>query len=318
MLNHYPRWRDEFVLSREQRELGRYSELVSDVRAGRLVPVTRGVFRRADAVESIPERQSDDAFLARVRASQLLAGGEITFAGLAAAAVWQLPMIGVWPERVASMTPPSAGGRSSSRVARSYVGHRSPGVIVDGLRVTGLHRTVVDVGRTCAFDVAVAIADAALHGQEERGSLRPRLSASLVNLTAELQRLGSAPGVAKCRGVLEFADGRAESPGESLSRVGIRRLHLPAPELQVPFRDRLGLIGVVDFWWPEANLIGEFDGHGKYVREEFTGGRTVAEVVIAEKSREDRLRALGPAVTRWGWAEARSLPALNAKLAALR
>ena len=318
MLNQYPTWREQFVLSREQRALGRQAELVRDVRQGALIPVTRGVFRHAGARETDVTRQADDAFLALVRATQLLAHDELVFSQLAAAAVWQLPMVGRWPERVSVATAPATGGRSNSRVARSYIGHLPPSVYVDGLCVTGVRRTVVDVGRTCSFDVAVAIADAALHGQEPRLGLRARQPIEALVLVEELAALGSVPGAAKCRGVLDFSDGRSGSPGESLSRVGIHRLGLPAPELQVPFYDRDGLIGIVDFWWPHANLIGEFDGLGKYLRDEFTVGRSTAEAVIAEKHREDRLRAVGPSVARWGWTEARSLPMLNAKLSALR
>ena len=75
MLNNYPKWRDEFVLSREQRGLGRYAELVSDVRRGVLVPITRGAFRRAESIERDPVRHADDAFLARIRAGDGLAAG---------------------------------------------------------------------------------------------------------------------------------------------------------------------------------------------------------------------------------------------------
>jgi hypothetical protein len=59
-----------------------------------------------------------------------------------------------------------------------------------------------------------------------------------------------------------------------------------------------------DFWWPETGLVGEFDGRGKYLRDEFTRGRTTAEVVLDEKRRENRLRALGLTVVRWEWADA--------------
>jgi len=93
-----------------------------------------------------------------------------------------------------------------------------------------------------------------------------------------------------------------------------REAGLPAPELQVPFSDRAGRIGVVDFWWPDHQLIGEFDGVSKYVRDEFTGGRDPAEVVVAEKVREDRLRALGPGVARWGWSVAWAPYMLQAQL----
>ncbi|MFW8746088.1 hypothetical protein, partial [Mesorhizobium japonicum] len=66
-----------------------------------------------------------------------------------------------------------------------------------------------------------------------------------------------------------------------------------------------------DFAWPSYRLIGEFDGMGKYVRSDLTAGRDPAEVVVAEKLREDRLRAAGWRVVRWGWAQARSVPALR-------
>jgi very-short-patch-repair endonuclease len=70
----------------------------------------------------------------------------------------------------------------------------------------------------------------------------------------------------------------------------------------------------VDFWWPSARVIGEFDGKGKYLREEYSGGRSIADIVIDEKLREDRLRALGATVVRWGWSEAASSARLLARL----
>jgi hypothetical protein len=120
----------------------------------------------------------------------------------------------------------------------------------------------------------------------------PRLSGDMVERTL--------PGVRayrKASRVLDFASPLAESPGESLSRALISELGLPAPVLQHPFFDRRGRIGVVDFWWPEHNLIGEFDGRVKY-----SGGYGPGhEVLWNEKKREDRLRAVGPTVTRWTW-----------------
>ena len=103
-----------------------------------------------------------------------------------------------------------------------------------------------------------------------------------------------------------FADPRSGSPGESLSRVAIHRLRLPAPELQVRVEDVRGLAGVADFYWPDIRLVGEFDGVGKYLREGLTGGREPGEIVMAEKRREDRIRATGRGVARWGWDAARN------------
>ena len=54
------------------------------------------------------------------------------------------------------------------------------------------------------------------------------------------------PNNAAARRVVAFADGAAESPGESDSRVAIRRAGLPVPVLQH------AVIGTrTDFWWEE-------------------------------------------------------------------
>lgn len=309
-------WRDQFVRSADLRGLGRHSELVRAVRHGEMTRVVRGVYRYSSFESTDAERRDDDAFLARVRATQLLAGDPLVFCSFAAVAVWGLPMVGRWPDKVPVLVPHRGGGRSTVGIARTTVGYPAPAVSVDGLVVTSLPRTVVDIGRTATFAQAVAVADAALHGREPRAGVPRRAALDLKEACLDLARFGSAPGVARCRAVLDFADGASGSAGESVSRVAIRLLGLPAPQLQVPFHDDEGLIGIVDFSWPEFGLVGEFDGFGKYVREEFTRGRSTADIVMEEKRREDRLRALDLRVVRWDWSVARSLPALRQRLAA--
>jgi hypothetical protein len=306
-----PNWRDEFVLSRDARELGRTSELAREVRNKRLIPVVRGAYRYADAVTDDPIYFADDAYLARVRATHLLNDGPLVFAGFAAAAVWGLPIVGPWPPVIQVASPFARGGRSNAMLSRSYLGGPVEVSQRDGLLVTSLPRTVVDIGRTGTFGQAVVMADAALHGRSRIIDRLNRTGVTPAALSSELQRLGRVAGSVQCRRVITFANGASESPGESLSRAGIHLLGLPAPELQVPFSDRKGLIGIVDFWWPTFGLIGEFDGLGKYLRDELRNGRTTDEVVMDEKRREDRLRATGARVTRWGWTEARSLELLG-------
>ena len=107
-------------------------------------------------------------------------------------------------------------------------------------------------------------------------------------------------------------DSRADSVGESLSRARIHELGFAEPELQVAV-ETAGHRYVVDFFWPEANIIGEFDGRAKYSRDDFTAGSPPEEVVWREKKREDALRRLlervwsaGPGRRRWTespWAE---------------
>jgi len=301
----YPRWRDQFVLSREARALERHSELVQNIRRGVLVPVTRGVYRHSSAVTRDDHFAAEDSALARVRAAHLVAAEPPVFASLSAAAIWGLPVIGPWPERGQTASAQANGGRSNVHVTRSFVGHPVRWVTVDGLRVTTLARTVIDIGRTSSLETAVAVADAALRGTVGGVHGTRRRPVSISTLWAELARLGSAPGVAKCRRVLSFADANAASPGESLSRVTMLTLGLPRPILQHDFFDKHGRM-TVDFWWPEFRLIGEFDGAAKYLREEYSGEKSIAERLLDEKAREDRLRALDTTVVRWGWAEASS------------
>jgi hypothetical protein len=57
------------------------------------------------------------------------------------------------------------------------------------------------------------------------------------------------------------------------------------------------LIGFADFAWP--GVVGECDGRLKYADR---------DVLWAEKRREDRIRALGLRVIRWGWDDAWARP----------
>ena len=101
--------------------------------------------------------------------------------------------------------------------------------------------------------------------------------------------------------MLNFADARSESAGESLSRVAIWRLGFPAAELQFEVTVA-GRCYRSDFGWPEARVLGEFDGKVKYGAL-LRPGESAADVVMREKRREAGLRAAGWWVVRWTWAD---------------
>ena len=98
-------------------------------------------------------------------------------------------------------------------------------------------------------------------------------------------------GVARIEAVAQFADGRAESPKESESRVVIAELGFAAPELQYEVFDADGLAGRADFAWPSERTLGEYDGKTKYFDEQLTGGLSPEQILWKEKRREERLRA---------------------------
>ncbi|RNE63982.1 hypothetical protein EEJ31_05290 [Cryobacterium tepidiphilum] len=248
--------------------------------------------------------------LLAVRAHAAAADEQPVFSHFSAAAVWGLPSFNTWPTNIHVATEAALGGRSSSGVSRHP--QQAPLDVVqrDGVLVASVAATAVALARVLPFAEAVAVLDAAMHV--------PRVGQPLTarpQLEGELARLGRRPGCAAARRAVEFATHLAGSPGESVSRANMFLLGFQLPELQVPFFDARGLIGYVDFFWRSINRIGEFDGFGKYVREEFTQGRTTAQVMMDEKEREDRLRACGPMVCRWGWSTAIALPILGGFLA---
>lgn len=185
---------------------------------------------------------------------------------------------------------------------------------VDGLPVTSAARTAVDTVAASSFRQAVVVLDSALRvglardRALSRGSpapATPPTPLTLLEFDEALLRRLPVRAPSHVQRVRAFADGRAGSAGESLSRVILRERAWPAPTVQQPFSDRAGNIGDVDFWWEEFGVIGEFDGAVKYSRGEYLRGRTPAEAVIDEKRREDRLRA-HPKVrgfARWMWAD---------------
>jgi len=157
---------------------------------------------------------------------------------------------------------------------------------VDGLAVTSLARALAETAAASPFESAVVSADAVL-----RTGRVPSDEFSRVLEATEFW-----PGGPTLRAALAFANPLAESVGESRFRVLMHDLGLPAPVLQVDFEDADGFIGRVDFYFPGYNLVVEFDGLMKYA----DGSR---DVLIQEKTREDRLRALGLQIVRTTWAD---------------
>ncbi|NHN55193.1 hypothetical protein G9U51_05240 [Calidifontibacter sp. DB0510] len=204
----------------------------------------------------------------------------------AAAAVWGLPILGKWPQRIDVLVDTRQG--SSGHVHRWHVPSLPEPVYVSGFAVTSAARTVLDVVRSSSLAAGLVIADAALRHE----------LCTPADLDAELAAVpGRARGLPIARAVIAIADAGSESVGESLSRAGMYAGGLPQPQLQVEVRDADGLIGWSDFGWEQA--VGEFDGMVKYG---LTAG-SPANALALEKTREDRIRR-NHRIARWIWADA--------------
>jgi hypothetical protein len=306
-------WRHRIILARDIEVAGDRSAFFKRVRDRELVRLYRGVYISAEAWQGLDRH---DRYRARIIAAAHYAPPGLVFSHHSAAALWRLPSVGPWPDKAHVLVPVAAGGRSDSMFVRHTVGVPDSVWSIDGLSVTSLARTVVDLASIFSFGQAVSIADAALHRNEHPVDGVPRTFLTRDELHRELERVPMRHGSARARRAIDFADGAADRPGESMSRVSIRAAGLTMPQLQVPLRGASGRIWTVDFWWPEFSHIGEFDGRDKYVNPEFLRGRTPEEAVYDEKLREDDLREAGHGMSRWPWAVAISPQLIRAKLVA--
>lgn len=256
------------------------------VAAGELHRVRRGVY-----ADSPPADDSvEEAHLRLIRATMPLLLPTTAVSHSSAGLLHRLP---VWKARSSpvTVTRPGEGGNRSRHVHLRCAGlPRGDVTRIEGIAVTTLARTLVDVGRTETYERVVATLDAGLRRGVDQAALEERL-----------ELLGRARGTRTLRAALGFADGRAESPGESISRVVLSRLGIPRPELQFEIFSTGGrLVARVDFAWPDLGVVGEFDGRVKY---DGTYGRTTADAVMAEKRREAALVAAGWRVVRWTWSD---------------
>jgi hypothetical protein len=201
-----------------------------------------------------------------------------------------------WPQqrrRVHITRSRSSGGQRRS-VVHLHVAPFSPDetTVIDGIAVTSLARTVLDLARTTPMHQSVAAGDRGL-----------QLGIEPADLERGLAAMKSWPGVRRARPACGFLDPRSESAGESVSRVRFVEQDIPAPEVQYEVYDDWGkLLARCDFGWEEHRTLGEFDGKVKYGRLLRLGQRS-EDVVFDEKLREDALRDGGWQVVRWTWGD---------------
>lgn len=283
-------------------------DLAAAVSGGRLVRVGRGVYIDG----SLLRGKQDWAQRAIVYRSACLAAATRADTGRvlshdSAAVVHGLAQL--FPDRriVHFTNRKASGGCRGKRVAVVHPGAVPDDdvAVVSGVQVTSLARTAVDVALAGDFKAALAVFDAALQRGVDRDDLAERLTAP-------------RRGVRTARYALREADPLAANPGESWCRAQMILAHFPSPVPQREYVLRGGGIAKVDFDF-EGKVVAEFDGITKYSGEYLGPGQTAADVVVAEKLREDRLRELGLVVVRGVWADLRNgtfLPELGRRLRA--
>lgn len=247
---------------------------------------------------------------------------EAPYSHVSAGAIHELPLFRLTPTHVHTSSAGLDGHTNSGRpgIARHEIEvAATERTTIDGIPCTTLARTVADIVRTVPLEAGLSVADAALRKVAWDGSAHMYHSAAAQEFIAEVltiaERHRRARGVRRARLVMGLADGRAQLPGESVSRLYLLDLGFRVPQLQVPIPSPHDGFYYVDFDLGDA--WGEFDGKGKYLLQAEERGISLEQVMLEEKQREDWIRGTTHRrMPRWGSADIKSSATLGSRLAA--
>ncbi|WP_165555487.1 hypothetical protein [Kribbella pittospori] len=198
------------------------------------------------------------------------------------------------PEQAVWLTRPPVAKRNQRR--RDIVVRRAGLTTADlsrnqGLPVTSVARTVVDLARELPLREAIVSVDHAL-----------AIGTTRAELEAVVERQHRWPGIGRARASIGFGDPRSESALESIVRAAFATAGLPAPILQAQFFD--GVVWMperVDFWWPTYRTVAEADGLAKY---EAASAAERRRLLRRSHRRDQRLSDRGIELVHFGWEDA--------------
>jgi very-short-patch-repair endonuclease len=245
------------------------------VRRGRLVRVFQDVYVVGDP-ELMP--------LALPTAALLSLGEDAVLSHHSAAAIWGLTEPG---PRTIDVTVIRRNPSPRRDVRLHRVKQLDPRDITTRsyVRVTSLARTAID------FAAEASTSERHHAFAEARAKLRltdPALRAALDRLPA------NNPGASIVRSMLKSGETYDRSKAERIMRTLCRQAQLPQPLVNFQLHGFL-----VDFLWPDANLIVEVDGHGTH------GTRRAFE---NDRRRDQVHAAAGFVVMRVTWEQLRNEP----------
>lgn len=282
---------------------------------GTIVRLRPGVYVRPG---SDAAAKPEEWMVARAQALAKISRRAPLFSHLTAAALHGLPVYAPSSTRVHVILDPDRPGaaadvvRHRGHVPADQIEHRR------GLRCTSLERTLSDIARTAAFETAVCALDASLRpiAVPRPGVFLPDAAAEWLERVREIALI-SAHGRTRALRSLAFADGRAQLPGESISRIRLAELGFAPPDLQVAVPGPAGRPYYVDFGLDDVRAWGEFDGESKYRDEALRSGLSLDEVLLREKQREDWIRgSTQRPMARWQWTHLRTSDTLGRRLSA--
>jgi hypothetical protein len=270
---------------------GRFRAMVA---SGELVQVRHGAYATAKAIEAAEDKARRHALDVRAVLAAGSACGAVA-SHQSAALVHYLPLLHEPAPGGVTLTRPNGVYHGRSTAGVKYFSAALPAEHVTtelGVPVTTVGRTVIDIARTLPFMDAVVIADRAVH----------TLRTSRAGLAEIIGSCKGWPGIGAARRVVDFSDGRTESPLESCARVVFNAHGLPAPDVQ-----RMICVQAmgeyheyrVDFCWEDYKTIAEADGLMKY---------DSGAAAIRERKRDRLLQDAGYELVHITWKELFAYP----------
>jgi hypothetical protein len=286
-----------------------YERVRAAIAAGRVLRVRRGLLRVAPLAALDPTR----LHLLRVRDAAVALPPEAVVSHGSAACVHGLWSPGPDRPEVVEVIVPGEPDRLD-RGVRIRGSRLEPAdvVVVDGLRVTSLARTAIDLARGRDLPRALVALDSAARRllgdrfdvgeQDLRRVVSHPASAAYVRreISQALVRVWGWPGTRVVRRAVALVEPASESAFESLSRGHMLDGGVPAPVVGLRVSGATGATYFADFAWPEQGLLGEADGWGKYGPE----GPSMREAVARERVRQQDLEEAGWRFVRWSPQEA--------------
>lgn len=241
--------------------------------------------------------QQSDVQRARLldRAALLMCNETAVLSHSSAARFLKLPIYGVH----AGLSHLTRSGLQTCGTEANVKHHRGPlqrydVQEVDGCLVTTPLRTVLDMAREYGYRTGMVAADAAL-----------RTGCARDDLVARVEGLGPEPHLPTLAAVAGSADGRAETPIETLGRILLNNMGIVDLELQYTITYANGGHAEVDLYSRGLNHVFECDGRVKYQDQKDLQGQpiTADDVVWREKKREDLVRGEGHGFSRIVWSD---------------
>lgn len=269
------------------------TEIRTAVRQGTLIRLAPGSFVPGEQYRSLDR---EDRYRLMVQAVARHRDDGVVASHSSAAALHGLPLVRT-PLELVHLTRAGRGGARRTDRVQVHSADVPPGerTRIDDVAVTTVDRTLIDLARAESRDTSVTAIDAALHEQ----LVPPQ------RLVASLAAARCRPGIPRARRALALADGRAESPGETLTRLSLIDHGILDLEPQVWIVDECGRrVARVDLALLAYGVLLEFDGFVKYERL-LRPGESPSDAVVREKRREERVTELGWLVIRVIWADLR-------------